>query len=121
MVAQVVAFSKYAPLKMGKAKKKRTQEEEAKLPPNRRHQACGRCAYEGEFKNVKRHNVLKHPGLPLKLRNSAFGVGGAFEHFVRQNTSTSTTNNASNAIASVSSQSLQTMPGKSKNLVGSSI
>lgn len=26
---------------MGKAKKKRTREEEAKLPPNRRHQACG--------------------------------------------------------------------------------
>ena len=75
---------------MGKAKKKRTREEEARLPPNRRHQACGRCSYEGEFKNVKRHNMLKHPGLALKLKNGAFGVGGAYEHLVRGNNNADT-------------------------------
>ena len=87
---------------MGKVKKQRTHEEEAKLPPNRRHQACGRCSYEGEYKNLKRHNKVKHPGLPLKLRNKSFGVGGAFEHLIRH---------GNNEIEDVSA-TLQTTPGK---------
>lgn len=36
------------------------------------------CKWNGEYRKMALHMKAKHPGLPLRFKSTAFGVGGKF-------------------------------------------
>ena len=52
--------------------------------PSREKVLCGYpgCAYNGQRRAFRRHNMLVHGGRPVQLRNGAFGAGGRWRAWV---------------------------------------